>query len=288
MATFHEKYAVLSGGYRRYVFQITRSFLFYYDNTKALKFKVRVRGYTRERVDWLTPIQTEEILKMPMTRREAVLIRGGLLQGMRRIELVRMSARDATRAVERGILTIRGKGGKVRSVPLHLGFAVALRAYLEKSTGRSDEQTVLGISRVTAYHSVVALSLRYGHRFSTHTLRRTFGRNLWLRGIPIETIAELMGHASTDMTRLYLGLNITDMRKAISEYGTKAELMIIEETPQRRIAPQRKKDLEDDGIDLREQEKAMESVGVSKIVALKTTSSDPLLERGVILESPRL
>ena len=31
------------------------------------------------------------------------------------------------------------------------------------------------------------------------------------------------------MTRLYLVLNITDMRKAISEYGTKSELKIIDE-----------------------------------------------------------
>jgi hypothetical protein len=42
------------------------------------------------------------------------------------------------------------------------------------------------------------------------------------------------------------------------------------------------------GIDLRQQEKAMESVRVSKIVSFKTGSSDPLLERGVILEGPGL
>jgi integrase len=244
MATFHEKYAGFSGSYRRLVYQATRSFLFYHDNTEALKFKVRVRGYTRERVDWLTPIQTEEILKMPMTRREAVLIRGGLLQGMRRIELVRMTVRDAKRSTETGILSIRGKGGKMRDVPLHLGFAEALRAYLEKVTDRDGDQTLLGICRVTGYEAVVALSLRYGYRFTTHTLRRTFGRNLWLRGIPIETISELMGHASTDMTRLYLGLNVTDMRKAISGYGSKSEMKIIEEVPKRRIAPLREKDLE--------------------------------------------
>ncbi|MFH1578934.1 MAG: site-specific integrase, partial [Thermoplasmatota archaeon] len=287
MATFHKKYAGLSGGYRRLVFQSTRSFLFYYDNTKALKFKVRIRGYTRERVDWLTPIETEEILKMPVTRREAVLVRGGLLQGMRRIELVRMTARDTMKAIETGVLTVRGKGDKMRSVPLHLGFAEALRAYLEKAVDRDGDQTLLGIARGTAYQTVVSLSVRYGHRFATHTLRRTFGRNLWLRGIPIETIAELMGHASTDMTRLYLGLNITDMRKAITEYGTKSELKIIEEIPQRRIAPPREKDLEE--LLPMSQKNLEDPADPPRQGAEPQVVPDVVLvERGVTSEGPRL
>jgi integrase len=54
-------------------------------------------------------------------------------------------------------------------------------------------------------------------------MRRTFGRNLWLLGIPIETISELLGHSSSDMTRRYLGLNLTDMRQALARYSVSRE-----------------------------------------------------------------
>lgn len=124
--------------------------------------------------------------------------------------------------------------------------AKALRQ-LELTSEAEDglEDPVISVSEDWAAELVVRFSLRFGRRFSTHTLRRTFGRNLWLRGIPIETIAELMGHSSTDTTRLYLGLNISDMRKAISEYGTKSELKILEKVPKRRISPMRERDSKD-------------------------------------------
>jgi len=58
----------------------------------------------------------------------------------------------------------------------------------------------------------------YRRQFGFHTLRRTFGRNLWLIGQRLETISELLGHTSTDMTRIYIGLNLSDMSKALACY----------------------------------------------------------------------
>jgi len=52
-------------------------------------------------------------------------------------------------------------------------------------------------------------------KFTNHTLRRTYGRTLWLVGIPIESIAKLMGHEDTKTTILYLGLNMDDMSDAM-------------------------------------------------------------------------
>jgi integrase len=221
------------------VYAITRSFLSFSENANALKFKLRLRGYSRKHIDWLTPLETEQILATPMTSREAVLLRAGLLQGMRRIEILRLTISDAEQALRTKVLKVNGKGGKLREIPLHPGFAEALTAYFDQQPRCIVSGRLVPIGKSRAAGIVVDFSLRFGRRFSTHTLRRTFGRNLWLRGIPIETISELMGHASTDMTRLYLGLNLSDMRKAITEYGTKSEMVIIEDAPQRRIAPPR-------------------------------------------------
>jgi len=238
MQMFHEKYANKAIGTRRYAYAVSHAFLLFCENSNALRFKLRLRGYSRQHVDWLTPLETEAILGTPQTARESVLLRAGLLQGMRRIEILRMTVYDAEQALRTGVLKVNGKGGKLREIPTHPGFAEALKAYFgQRKDSVSKNDHLVPIGREYAAKLVVNFSLRFGRRFSTHTLRRTFGRNLWLRGIPIETISELMGHASTDMTRLYLGLNLSDMRKAISEYGCKSELTIIDSIPKRRIAP---------------------------------------------------
>lgn len=228
--SFCELYDAKASSYRQSVYHTVRGFLQRSGNTEALEYKLRLHGCLREHVDWLTPQETEQIIATPMTPREAVLLRGGLLQGLRRIELWRMTRRDAQSAIATNILHVKGKGGRMREVPLHLGFKDALLAYVSRSQGsETDRLIVVGLGQM--YKCVVWFSIRFGRRFSTHTLRRTFGRNLWLHEIPIETISELMGHASTDMTRRYLGINIADMRKAITEYNTKSELKIIEQLP---------------------------------------------------------
>ena len=232
--SFMERYSSLSGSYQQKVYTVVRSFLIYSKAVKALDYRLRVKS-CRKNIDWLTPVETEAILATPMTAREAVLLRGGLLQGLRKVEILKITLEDAESALKTGNLQVCGKGKKYRLLPLHIGFAEALKALLDR-TDRLPSERLVGIGGIQAWKDVVAFSLRFGRRFSVHTLRRTFGRNLWLRGIPIETIGELLGHSSTDTTRLYLGLNLTDMRKAISEYGTKSELRIIEEVPQRRIA----------------------------------------------------
>jgi len=236
---FLDRYKERSGSYRRFVCGILKRFLAEMDNGKALRYKLRISGYSRQRVDWLTPTETEEILAMGMTPREAVLLRGGLLQGLRSCETLRLTRHDAEAALRDRTLRVCGKGGKTRTLPIHPGFGEALKAYLERNGQLAETDRLLGISSGTAYGTVVALSKRFGHTVATHTLRRTAGRNMWLNAVPIETIAEFYGHASCDMTRLYLGINLTDMRKAIAAYGTKSELKIIDEIPQRMIAPER-------------------------------------------------
>jgi integrase len=66
---------------------------------------------------------------------------------------------------------------------------------------------------------------------SNRTLGRTLGRRQWQFGTKIETIAEMLGHESIDMTRKYHGINLSDQdepMKAQDEYvrrlcGTNAQ-----------------------------------------------------------------
>ena len=64
---------------------------------------------------------------------------------------------------------------------------------------------------------IKAVSERTGIRFTNIALRRTFGRTLWLAGVPIETIKDLLGHEDTKTTIQYLGINMDDKSGAMNQ-----------------------------------------------------------------------
>ena len=50
---------------------------------------------------------------------------------------------------------------------------------------------------------------------TSHRLRHTFGTELTRSGVDIVTVAELMGHASLETTRLYTRPSADDMQRAV-------------------------------------------------------------------------
>jgi hypothetical protein len=61
-----------------------------------------------------------------------------------------------------------------------------------------------------------------------HGLTPTGGRKLWIAGVPIETIAEIPGHASVEETTKDLGIKVSDMARAqqrLAEYETAQRLV---------------------------------------------------------------
>ena len=89
-----------------------------------------------------------------------------------------------------------------KEVFLHLNGRF-LSPYSEHGTG-FDKAFIEPVRRITGVH------------FGNHTLRRTFGRQLWKNGVPIETISRILGHESVSMTLRYIGVNIGDMSSAIN------------------------------------------------------------------------
>jgi integrase/recombinase XerC len=50
---------------------------------------------------------------------------------------------------------------------------------------------------------------------TSHVLRHTFGTELTRDGVDIVTVAELMGHASLETTRLYTRPGAADLQRAV-------------------------------------------------------------------------
>lgn len=230
--SFIKKYESFSASYQAIHWVVLRRFLAENGNPALLRLRTRIHGTARTRVDWLTPEECEAVFQTSMTSRESLLIGAGLLQGLRRVETLRMTVRDARDALRSSILRVRGKGGKERAIPLQDEFSVILRAYLVWLDPETDDSRMCPLKRTRSEEILQGFCKRHGRKFTFHTLRRSFGRNLWLLGVPIETISELLGHSSIDMTRKYLGIDQSDMRQALARYKI-ARTCTISEQPVR-------------------------------------------------------
>ena len=110
-------------------------------------------------------------------------------------------------------------------VPLHPIAEAIIRHCLEEQKGNEEQQTVkekgenlifpreCSRSVIDAKLSIVGKACGIKERLSFHMARHTFGTMSLSAGIPIESIAKMMGHASISSTQIYA--QVTD--KKISE-----------------------------------------------------------------------
>jgi integrase len=213
--SYMDKYQACSATHQIHQKSIICMFLNAFGNKPIKKLRIPITGPGRVHIDWLSSEESMRIFETRMTPRQAVQITAGLLQGMRRIEILRMTTGDARQAIDLRILRVRGKGHKERTIPVHPFFRDTLVNFLRTVDRKSDDESLLRTNRTTLDLSLQRFSATFGRHVSSHTLRRTFGRNLWLAAAAVETISELLGHKSTDMTRKYLGLNLSDMERAL-------------------------------------------------------------------------
>jgi len=136
--------------------------------------------------------------------------------GLRRIEVLRLRARDVSLAAETPEARIWGKGengGKYRTIPLssHLyGVLVSLRR--NGADPYFPWRTTAFGSRLTAVGRVAGLPFNP----SGHTLRRTFGRIAYYADVPLVSIQHIYGHASPVMTAHYIGIDQAEMAAGLA------------------------------------------------------------------------
>ena len=206
-------------------------------NNPAWAVHIQFQADVRPRVDWLTPDQAQTVLDSDLvTPAQHLIIVLALCMGLRKVEIARLKVKDVSLRNE--YITVTGKGhagGKLRLVPFHSRFLSAFWSYLAIRTelvarAVNDAPDNLFIwwsrhdHRVRPYEPVKGSGLdclirrasqAIGVHFSAHTLRRTFGRMLWLSGVPVVTIAKILGHSSTEQTLDYIGANLDDMASAM-------------------------------------------------------------------------
>ena len=131
--------------------------------------------------------------------------------GMRVSELVGLP-RSVLRGDKR-VLTIKGKGGRERLVPLNATARAALDAFLGVA-GRFDNSEWLFPSRSALGHvtrqgfaqdlkSIAEAAGIAPDRVSPHVLRHAFASHLLDRGADLRAVQQLLGHADISTTEIY-------------------------------------------------------------------------------------
>jgi site-specific recombinase XerC len=148
-----------------------------------------------------------------------------LYAGTRIAEIRALDVADVRLSARKGEIHLVGKGEKPRTVPVHPKLRQALAAWLkERPSRRGAQSAALFISgrgtRMTTdaiADVITAITTASGldDHVTSHVLRHAFGTELTRRGVDIVTVAELMGHASLETTRLYTRPSAADMQRAV-------------------------------------------------------------------------
>ena len=133
-------------------------------------------------------------------------------------------------------VTVTGKGGHQRSVPLNDSVVQTLRAYRQQRGAATPRAPFFvsrrrqALSRTAIYERVRTWGqrARISKRVSPHRLRHTFATHLVRAGVGIVTIRDLLGHKQITSTQVYLHVTAEDMRFAAARHPVGRFLKTIE------------------------------------------------------------
>jgi site-specific recombinase XerD len=174
------------------------------------------RGITR----WLRAVEA-----CPGARDRALALTP-LYAGARVAEIARLDTDDLSLSARKGQLRLIGKGEKTRTVPVHAKLREALAAWLaERPSWPGADTAPLFLGRqgtrlvTSSIRDVLAgISRKAGleDEVTPHMLRHTFGTTLVRDGVDLVTVAQLMGHARLETTRVYTQPTEADLERAIA------------------------------------------------------------------------
>ncbi|WP_047244702.1 tyrosine-type recombinase/integrase [Maribacter thermophilus] len=155
-------------------------------------------------------------------RRDRLIVHVLYATGMRRAELVNLKLVNVD--LESGHIKVLGKRNKERIIPLLEETKVFFRAYLDerpslekiadpdfvfltKSGNKIYETLVYRI--INRYFREVSAKVKK----SPHILRHTFATHLLNKGADLNSVKELLGHASLASTQVYTHNSIAELKK---------------------------------------------------------------------------
>ena len=154
---------------------------------------------------------------VPLGLRDRALLELFYSSGLRLSELCALRWRDLD--FDGGLVTVLGKGGKQRSVPMG-SFARAALAAWQASTGAGRESPVFPgrngpISPRAVQYRLRQLAQQQGlfKRVHPHLLRHSFASHILESSGDLRGVQELLGHADIATTQIYTHLDFQHLAK---------------------------------------------------------------------------
>jgi integrase/recombinase XerD len=133
-------------------------------------------------------------------------------------------------------ITVNGKGGHERTIPLNPDLATLLHSYAQARGPslpnapffRSRFGRALGRGAIYERVRTCGQRSRIGIPLSPHRMRHTFATHLVRKGVGLVTIRDLLGHRLITSTQIYLHVTAEDLRAAAAAHPIGALLRSVE------------------------------------------------------------
>jgi site-specific recombinase XerD len=196
--------------------------------------KIELPKIPQRQIEIIDYADLERLLAAPQgtdlrTLRDKAILETLFSTGLRVSELCQL---NRNLNLERGEITVRGKGNKLRVVFLSATAKKALKNYLDKRTD-AEEALFISLSKTsnlkpktfpkvigriiprTVQRLIDYYTRKAGisNKVTPHTLRHCFATDLLINGADLRSVQELLGHASIATTQIYTHLTNKELRE---------------------------------------------------------------------------
>lgn len=179
---------------------------------------------------------TTMLLQPPQTRtglRDRVIMILLYDSAIRLNELLCLTLKDLTLQADTPYIRITGKGNKERIVAITPKTTQHLRQYLlvyhnneqnmnkyvfyTKIKGKTDQMSAGNVERLISQYAECArkISPQIPVKVYPHMFRRTRATDLYQNGVELELVSRILGHSSTETTKVYAKPSLEMLKKAI-------------------------------------------------------------------------
>jgi len=172
---------------------------------------------TAKRIRFLNPEEERDLLRYARVRGELIWEACVVLldTGMRVGELLNLQARDCNFFGARAVASVwENKGDKPRSVPMTDRVLAILKDRAKAHPNGSLFPMTYDAFAAQFIKARKAMKLAKADSFNIHTLRHTYASRLAQRGLSLDRIQALLGHATLTMTLRYAHLRPSDLMGA--------------------------------------------------------------------------
>ena len=149
--------------------------------------------------------QVFEVLELPLRKRTRAMIMLAAFAGLRIHEISKIHGQDYN--ARTGTLTVQGKGGHVRDIPLHSALQAFFADFPADDWWFPSPINPGPIQPNSVGYTIKRAFAKAGIKMTAHQLRHTFATELLAAGADVRIVQELMRHESIQSTALYANVS---------------------------------------------------------------------------------